>query len=289
MAFLIRTDKHGLHYIERNSNATERWPQHTAHYERWESVPLGTRILVTDVFRPPHLPPISYPRADGLHEVVLARMKPHRYTMGYGVHQTSHEDLVPVFIVPGDPKKRHARAFGNFAFADDAASVATLIQFQARNRAETAIAELFTSYAKGMKKELERARVDAARQERQRMLAERAAAVGVTADELAEAIKVWDAIRRHKYGANKCMVCGRVLTDPPSIVRGIGPECLKYFPAIKAAARARVLNIGHMRYDGERLIERFKRAGATEIVQALEESRFVEELSDAAAAKSETR
>ena len=38
-----------------------------------------------------------------------------------------------------------------------------------------------------------------------------------------------------------------------------------------------------MRYDGERLIERFKRAGATEIVQALEESQAVEELNDDAA------
>lgn len=289
MAFIIATDKAGLHFIKLTSDAAQRWPQHTAGYERWGSVPPGTRILVTNIFRAQHLPPISHPRADGLHEVVLARMKSHRYTMGYGVHQTSHEDFLPVFIVPGDSKKRPARVFGDFAFADDAVSVAALIQFQARQRAETALAHLFTSYATGVGKELKLARVDAVREERQRMLVERAAAVGVTADELARAIKVWDAIRRHKYGANKCMACGRALTDPPSIVRGIGPECLKYFPALKAAAHARVLNIGHMRYDGERLIERFKRAGATEIVQALEESRFVEELSDDAATKSGTR
>ena len=283
MAFIVGSDKDGLHYIRRSSEACERWPQHTVSYEGWANVPLGTRVLVTAVYRPQHLPPISHPRPDDLHEVVLARIKRHRYTVGYGVHQTSHEDLLPVFVVPDDSKKRPARAFGEFAFADDAASVAALVQLKARQRAETAIAALFTSYAKGMKKELERARVDAARQERQRMLAERAESVGLTADELAEAIKVWNTIRRRKYGANKCMACGRTLTDPPSIVRGIGPECLKYFPAIKAAARVRVLDIGHMRYDGERLIERFKRAGATEIVQALEESQAVEELNDDAA------
>ena len=163
MAFSVGTDKDGLHYIRHSSEACERWPQHTVSYEGWANVPLGTRVLVTAVYRPQHLPPISRPRPDGLHEVMLARMKRHRYTVGYGVHQTSHEDLIPVFVIPDDSKKRPARAFGEFAFTEDAASVAALVQFKARQRAQTALAHLFTSYADAAKRELERARVDASR------------------------------------------------------------------------------------------------------------------------------
>jgi hypothetical protein len=284
MAFIVATEKNGLHFVKRTSDVNERWPRHTFSFDGWADIPKGTLLVVTDVSRPKHLPPISQPRDDGLHEVVLCRTKKVRYTVGYGAQATACEHLSPVFIVPGDPKKRPARAFGEFAFADDVADVAALVQFKARQRAETAMADLFSSYAAGCKKELERERVDAARQERQRLLEARAVEVGVTAEELAEAIKAWDQIRRRRYGPKQCMVCGRVLTDPPSIVRGVGPECLKYFPGIKAAARARVLNIGHMRYDAARVIQRFAQAGAAEVVEAIEEYRAVEELNQDAAA-----
>lgn len=283
MAFIVGTDKDGLHFIKRTSDAAERWPHHTAHFDGWANVQLGTRIVVTDVFRPRHLPPISQPRPDGLHEVVLIRMKRERYTLGYGADQRMVEDFVPVFAVPADGKQRPARVFGEFAFADQAASVAELVQFKARERAETALADLFTSHATARKKELHHSRLEAARHKQQQMLADRAAAVGVTTDELADGIKVWNTIRRRKYGPKQCMACGRTLTDPASIVRGVGPECLKYLPAIKAAARARVLNIGHMRYDAVRLIRRFEQAGAAEVVEALEEARAIEDLGNDAA------
>ena len=143
MAFMVCTDKDGLHYVRRNSDVVKRWSHHTHHFERWSELPIGTRIVVTDVHQPKHLPAVSMPRPDGLHEVVLVRLKVERYTLGYGSDKREHESIVPVFAVASDPKKRPARAFGCFAFADDAGMVRSLVQYEARQRANTALANSF--------------------------------------------------------------------------------------------------------------------------------------------------
>jgi len=238
----------------------------------WDPLPIGTRLIVTNVFRPKHLPPISQPRPDGLHEVVLVRMKKEKHTFGYGVHQETREWLRPVFAVADDPKKRPAKWLGEFALADDPAMVQALAQFHARERANTALADMFTSYGRGIKKERDKEKALRARADRQQALVAQAAEAGLTADELAKAIELWNKIRRQRYSPNRCMACGRVLSDPASILTGIGPECVKYFPAIKAAARARILDVGRMRFDGARLVERFKRAGINELATVVAEA-----------------
>lgn len=278
MSFNVSMDRNGMQYVYRRFDSLDRWTNHTTTYSEWSAVPIGTRIVVTDIFRPKHLPRISTPRADGLHEVTLARLKMQRYTVGYGIHKTEHEVIVPVFVVPGDTKKRPANAFGNFAYADDVAAVESLVQFEARQRANAALANLFGEYGRGAKREAEQAQIQHAREERLRLLEERAAEIGVTVDELVAGIEAWNRIRRKRYPANRCMSCGRKLTDPASIVTGVGPECVKYLPAIKAAARARVLDIGRMRIDGRRLIERFGRAGADELVKLVTDAQLIEDL-----------
>ena len=72
------------------------------------------------------------------------------------------------------------------------------------------------------------------------------------------------------------MLCGRHLTDPASIVTGVGPECVKQVPFIKAAARAKVLDVGRLRFDGGRLIERFEQAGITELAAFVAEAQAEE-------------
>jgi len=281
MAFMVCTDKDGLHYVQLDSNVTDRWSHHTHHFDRWSEVPIGTRIVVTDVHRPKHLPAISTPRPDGLHEVVLVRMKVERYTLGYGLDKRQHEDLVPVFAVASDPKKRPSRAFGYFAFADDAGMVRSLVQHEARQRANTALANSFTSYANGCKAEREKLRVDDARRQREQRLEALAAEAGVSVDDLKDGIDAWNRIRRKRYPVNACLVCGRKLTDPASIVTGVGPECVKYLPKIKAAAKAKVLDVGRMRWDADRLVNRFQRAGVDEIAQAVSEAALMESLTSA--------
>jgi hypothetical protein len=277
MAFEVRTDKEGHHdVVSICRRDDDRWSHSTFGFGQWADLPIGTRFVFTSVFRPKHLPPLSVPRPDGLHELVLARKKVDRYSVGYGEDEKMHERIVPVFVSPTDPKKRPARVHGNFAFADDAEMVRSLIQFESRREAERTMADLFKSYAKACKKEAEQAKARQALEDRERMLEERAAEVGVTVDELKSGIDAWNRIRAGKYRENECMVCHRPLTDPASIVSGIGPECVKHFPGIKAAARAKVIEVGRMRFDGQRLIARFKRAGVEELVAVIESQRAAE-------------
>jgi hypothetical protein len=271
MAFLVRPDEHGGQSVSLSSDYTERWTGPDT-YHKWEQIPVGTRLVVARVFRAKHLPPISQPRPDGLHEVVLLRLKKVRHTQGFGVHKEIIESTVPVFAVVGDSKKRPARLCGEVAFADDPGMVQSLLQFIARNKAEQQLRHLFSDYGFGVSKQRNKEKAKQAAAERRRVLEARAAEAGLTADELEKAIDLWNTIRREHYPVNRCMACGRNLRDPASIVSGIGPECVKYFPAIKAAARARILDVGRMRFDGARLVERFKRAGIDELATVVAEA-----------------
>ena len=269
MPFLIRTNASGIPLVEFNYDVSRRWP-HSLGDVDWTTVPKGTRVLVVDVHRAKHLPPVSTPRPDGLHEVELARISRVEMSTGYGLQKTTRQFTNPTFVVPGDPKRRPARVFGWFAWADAPDMVAGLVRHLALDRADQSLAALFTSYGFGLRRELDNARHKQAADDRRELLAAKAAAAGVSVDELEKGIDIWNKLRRKRFSASRCLCCGRTLTDPASIVSGVGPECLRHLPAIQAAARAKVLDIGKLRWDGDRLVERFKRAGVDELVRVVE-------------------
>lgn len=276
--FAVSEGSDGIGYVSTNSTLCRRWP-HNISGVQWSTVAKGTRVLVVDVYRAKHLPPISQPRPDGLHELELARTRVERYELGYGSQKKTYEDVHPVFIVPGDPKRRPAKVFGLFAWADDRAMVAGLLEYLALDRADRALSDLFSSYANGARRELEAAKRKRAADDRRRLLAERAESVGVSVDELETGIDIWNKLRRKRFPVSSCLCCGRRLTDPGSIVSGIGPECLRHLPALRAAARAKVIDIGKIRWDGDRLVERFKRAGVEELARVVEEAQQQETIS----------
>lgn len=273
--FTVSYRPDGIGYVSTNSTLCRRWPHHLSDVD-WSTIAKGTRVLVVDVYRAKHLPPISQPRPDGLHEIELARTPLRRYELGYGSQKKTYENVCPVFIVPGDPKRRPAKVFGNFAWADDPGMVAGLLEYLALERADRELAHLFSSYTNGARRELEAAKRKAAVDERRRLLADKAKSVGVSVDELEAGIAIWNKLRRKRFSATSCLCCGRRLSDPASIVSGIGPECIRHLPAIRAAAKAKVIDIGKMRWDGDRLVERFKRAGVDELVRVVEDARQLE-------------
>jgi hypothetical protein len=240
----------------------ERWFRSTFNTDDWSIVPIGTRLVVASVCRPRHLPSISVPREDGLHEVILHRVKKHIHTFADGTSEPHDE---PIFVVPGDQKKRQARVWGEYAFADDLGEVSLLIQFLARRNEARAHKDAEIARVKAERAAAEKSRRDLAREDRRRRLEAVAAEEGLAVEELEAAISKWNTIRRRRYPEGRCFLCGRHLTDPASIVTGVGPECVKQVPFIKAAARAKVLDVGRLRFDGGRLIERFERAGITEL------------------------
>ena len=273
--FAVSLHTNGFWYVSTNSTLCRRWPHHLSDVD-WSTIAKGTRVLVVDVYRAKHLPPISQPRPDGLHEIELARTRLRRYELGYWSQKKTYENVCPVFIVPGDPKRRPAKVFGDFAWADDPGMVAGLLEYLALERADRELAHLFSSYTNGARRELEAAKRKAAVDERRRLLADKAKSVGVSVDELEAGIAIWNKLRRKRFSATSCLCCGRRLSDPASIVSGIGPECIRHLPAIRAAAKAKVIDIGKMRWDGDRLVERFKRAGVDELVRVVEDARQLE-------------
>lgn len=271
MAFLVRTDEHGIHSIGTSSTAVEGWPGPKVRFDfDWHGVTPGRVIVVEHVYRPRHLPQVFHQRPDGLYEVAFVRVKMER--------DRGHEWPVPVFASTLDPKKQTTRVLGAFAFADDPAGVHELVQFNARDRANKALAHLFNTYAvaarKGRQAEERRQR----QQQRERELRARAEAAGVAYEELVEGMEIWNRIRRRRYGPKHCFCCGRLLTDPASIVSGIGPECIRKFPALMAAAKAKVLDLGRMRFDADRLLARFEQAGMEDLAAVIREAKTHEQL-----------
>ena len=273
MAFLVQTDEHGIHSIGTNSTVVERWtgPTRAACSDfDWSTVKPGTRIVVEHVFRPRHLPQVFHQRADELYEVAFVRVKIER--------DRGHEWPVAVFASTLDPKKQTTRVLGAFAFADDEPAVRELVQFNARQRANRALAHLFNTFAQAARKEREAEARRLREQQREQDLRQRAEAAGVAFEDLVEGMETWNRIRRRRYGPKHCLCCGRTLTDPASIVSGIGPECIRKFPALMAAAKAKVIDLGRMRFDADRLLARFEQAGMDELAAVVREAQAHEQL-----------
>lgn len=274
MAFGIRIKEDGETSIVHSSDLGVRWPgPHTLRHEfDWTSLPRGTRLVIEEVSRPRHLPEVFYRRDDGLFEVDFVRVKTET--------ERGHTWHKPIFASTIDPKKQTDRAYGAFAIASDADSVHALAQFKARERAEAALAHGFATYAAGQRKERDAARRREREQAREQRLRRLAAEAGVEYEDLLEGMKAWNAIRRKRYPANRCFVCGRALTDPASITSGIGPECIKRLPHLLAAAKAKVIDIGRLRFDADRLLARFDRAGLAEMSSVIRETVAHEQLVD---------
>jgi hypothetical protein len=273
MAFLVQTDDHGIHFIGTSSTVVERWAgpevNGRANFD-WHGVMPGRVIVVEHVFRARHLPQVFHERPDELYEVAFVRVKIE--------HDRGHEWPVPVFASTLDPRKQTTRVIGAFAFADDAAAVHELVQFKARDRANKALAHLFNTYADAARKDRQAEERQQRQQQREHELRARAGAAGVAYQELLEGMEVWNRIRRRRYGPKRCFCCGRLLTDPASIVSGIGPECIRKFPALMAAAKAKVLDLGRMRFDADRLLARFEQAGMEDLAAVIREAKAHEQL-----------
>lgn len=273
MAFLVNVDDDGIHWIGTSSTHVDRWagPTRAACSDfDWSSVKPGTRIVVEHVYRARHLPQVFHQRPDELYEVVFVRVKVER--------DRGHEWPAPVFASTLDPKKQTTRVLGGFAFADDEPAVRDLVQFNARQRANRALAHLFNTYAEAARKEKQAEARRLRDQQREQELRQRAEAAGVDYADLVEGMEVWNRIRRHRYGPSRCFCCGRTLTDPASIVSGIGPECIRKFPALMAAAKAKVIDLGRMRFDADRLLERFQQAGMNDLAAVVREAQAHEQL-----------
>jgi hypothetical protein len=274
MAFLVHTDDDGIHSIGTSSTSVERWPGPSIGVSRvefdWRRVERGRVLVVSDVYRPRHLPQVFHQRPDGLYEVAFVRVKVE--------HDHGHEWHVPVFASTIDPKKQTTRVLGAFAFADDPDAVHELVQYHARDAANRDLAHLFHTYGEAARRERLEARRQAERDNREQELRQKAAEAGVEFDDLLEGMKLWNTIRRKRYSPRHCFWCGRLLTDPASIVSGIGPECIRKFPALMAAAKAKVLDLGRMRFDADRLLQRFERAGMAELAAVVREAHRHEQL-----------
>lgn len=266
MAFLVSTDDHGIHSTGTNSTLVERWPGRKVLFDfDWQGVQQGRVIVVEDVYRPRHLPQVFYQRPDELFEVAFLRVKIE--------HDRGHQWPVPVFASTIDPKKQTTRVLGAFAFADDLAGVHELVQWRARDRANKALAHLFNTYAEAARKERRAEERRQREQQREQELRQRAEAAGVAYEDLVAGMEIWNRIRCHRYGPKHCFACGRTLTDPTSIVSGIGPECIRKWPALMAAAKAKVLDLGRMRFDADRLLDRFEQAGMNDLAAVVREAR----------------
>lgn len=271
MAFLVRTDEQGIHSIGTNSAVVEQWRGPRARFDfDWHGVQPGRVLVVEEVYRPRHLPQVFHQRADELYEVAFVRVKIE--------HDRGHEWPVPVFASTLDPRKQTTRVLGAFAFADDLAAVHELVQWRARDRANKALAHLFNTYAEAARKERQAEERRQRQQQREQELRTRAEAAGVAYEDLMEGMEIWNRIRRHRYGPKHCFACGRTLTDPASIVSGIGPECIRKFPAINAAAKAKVLDLGRMRFDADRLLARFEQAGMEDLAAVIRQAKAHEQL-----------
>lgn len=273
MAFIVSTDEHGINSIGTSWATAERWTGPAIHGTSdfdWSRVARNRVIVIGEVFRPRHLPQIYHLRPDGLFELAFVRVKIER-------DQGRHWPL-PVFASTLDPKKQTTRLLGAFAFADDPVGVHNLVQFRARDAANRALAHLFNSYAEAIRKQQRQQRREEQRRQRESELRQRAEAAGETYEDLVAGMEIWNQIRRRRYGPTRCFCCGRTLTDPASIVSGIGPECIRRFPAILAAAKARVLDLGRIRFDADRLLSRFEQAGMADLVAVLREAKAHEEI-----------
>jgi hypothetical protein len=264
--------KSGLPYIMKSFDVVERWAGPNSYglsSEAWEEVPKGTELAFVNLAYPQHLGPPCERRPDGLWRVFFVRT---------AVTAKGTDDEYRFPWLGADPKaKKQVRAVGEFAFADDAAQVEALVQFEARREANNALASGFMSYAEGLAKERKAAERAARLEAKNRLLAEKSAAAGITVAELTAAMRIWDDFRQNRFRSNRCLLCKKTLTDPVSIETGIGPECVKRVPHLLAAAKVHAVEIGKLRHSAGTLLERFKRAGLTELVKLVEDEQLLNE------------
>jgi len=231
----------------------------------WRTVPRGSVVLVWTLRK---MSPV-WGLGDRFGEVVF-----------WGVRERTEAGrrwCYPVFAAISDTSKRSDRLRAWGVLADDLEAASRFRQSVARQRGEEQLAALFGSFAKAQRRHDQ---VEAARQrraDRDRDLASKAAAVGCTLEDLKAGIELWDRLRRKRYPVGCCLLCGRTLTDPASIVSGVGPECIQRLPRLRAAVRAKVVDIGRLRWNGEHLVRRFETAGARDLADLLRASGGVEQ------------
>ena len=166
----------------------------------------------------------------------------------------------PLFYEIGNPKKTCTAGY-EFAIASDSEQVTALLAYVSENKKRDEI----------RKQEHEAKRQDDKRQrednllrlqeERDKEMRAKAAAIGVSVEDLVDGCKQWDQLRSRSFRANCCFLCNRTLTDPVSIKTGIGPECVKDIPNMQAAMKANAVDIGKLRFRSQQLIDRLSRAG----------------------------
>jgi len=125
--------------------AIHQWPLVTTRHD-WSREKRGTPVVVTHVRTRKNQPLTFHERADGLVDAVFVGMV-NRSEGGRAVSR-------PLLRSTLECGKRQTAEPCYFAFADDARSVAGLVQFMAEQRAERQMAHLFCTYADGRKKEL---------------------------------------------------------------------------------------------------------------------------------------
>ena len=233
----------------------------------FETMPRNTRLVLEHCCVSKAVAHDWQPRPDGLHDVIFVRAKrsvDKRRSPPY----VSFEPIIRS-VASG---KLTSRIIGRFAFADNPDEVGELVLYVADKKAEEARQELKRLADQAERKAQDSARYAVARAARDTELRAKAASVGVSYEELCDGIKSWDRIRSQTYRPDCCLCCGRVITDPVSVVRGIGPECINKFPNVVAAMRANVLSIGRMRYTAQALVARLTKAGFNQMATTVAEA-----------------
>ena len=233
----------------------------------FETMPRNTRLVLEHCCVSKAVAHDWQPRPDGLHDVIFVRAKRSVDKR----RSPPYVSFTPIIqsVASG---KLTSRIIGRFAFADNPEEVRELVLYVADKKAEESRQELKRLADQAEQKAQDSARYAVARDARDTELRAKAASVGVSYDELCDGIKSWNRIRSQTYRPNCCLCCGRVMTDPVSVVRGIGPECIHNFPNVVAAMRANVLNIGRMRYTAQALVARLTKAGFSHMARTVAEA-----------------
>ena len=230
----------------------------------FETIPRNTRLMLEHCYVSKAAAPYWQPRPDGLYDVIFLRVK-----KSVDKQQSPPYVFFTPIIQSVASGKQTSRIIGRFAFADNPDEVRQLALYVAEKKAEEAQQELKMVADRAERKAQDSARYAVAKAAREVELRDKAALVGVSYEELCDGITSWDRIRKQTYRPSCCLCCGRAITDPVSVVRGIGPECISKLPNVAAAMRANVLSIGRLRYSADALVARLTKAGFNEMARTV--------------------
>ena len=233
----------------------------------FETMPRNTRLVLENVYVSKAVAHDWQPRPDGLYDVIFLRAK-----KTIDKRQAAPYVFFTPIIQSVASGKQTSRIIGRFAFADNPDEVRQLALYVADKKAEEARQELQRGADRAERKAQDSARYAVAKAAREVELRAKAALVGVSYEELCDGITSWDRIRRQTYRPSCCLCCGRAITDPVSVVRGIGPECINKLPNVAAAMRANVVSIGRLRYTADALVARLTKAGFNEMARTVAEA-----------------